>query len=82
MRRQRSRLGLPKAITALVHRLVRIFYAMMTKGEAYVKKTEADYEEQVRDRLEKQLRRRAEQLGFEVLKKADPTSDSVPSVEG
>jgi transposase len=71
LRRQRSRLGAPKAITALAHKLARIVYHLVRYGLAYVKQTEAAYAEQVRERLERQLRRRALELGFE-LKKIEP----------
>jgi transposase len=71
LRRQRSRLGAPKAITALAHKLARIVYNLLRYGVAYMKQTEAAYAEQVRERLEKQLRRRARELGFE-LKKLEP----------
>jgi hypothetical protein len=70
LRRQRSRLGAPKAITAAAHKLARIVYHLMRFGEAYVKQSEQDYAEQVRERLEKQLARRAKELGYE-LKKAE-----------
>ncbi len=73
LRRQRSRLGAPKAITAAAHKLARIVYNLMRYGLAYVKQEEAAYAEQVRERLEKQLRRRAKELGFE-LKKVEPTA--------
>src|SRR4051794_2424982 len=43
LRRQRSRLGAPKAITATAHKLARIVYHLMRYGEAYVKETEAAY---------------------------------------
>ncbi len=68
LRRQRSRLGAPKAITATAHKLARIVYHLMRFGEAYVKQTEEAYAEQVRERLEKQLRRRAKELGLEVIR--------------
>jgi hypothetical protein len=71
LRRQRSRLGAPKAVTALAHKLARIVYHLMRYGLAYVHQTEADYAEQVRARLEKQLHRRAKELGFE-LRKIEP----------
>jgi len=64
LRRQRARLGAPKAITATAHKLARILYNLMRHGIAYMKKEEAAYAEQVRDRLEKQLRRRARELGY------------------
>jgi len=66
LRRQRSRLGTPKAITAAAHKLARIVYYMMRFGVAYMKQTEDAYAEQVRGRMEKQLRRRAKELGYEL----------------
>ncbi len=68
LRRQRSRLGAPKAITATAHKLARIVYHLVRYGAAYVKETEEAYAGQVRERLERQLRRRAKELGFEVTK--------------
>ena len=68
LRRQRSRLGAPKAITATAHKLGRILYHLMRYGEAYVKRTEEAYAAQVRERLEKHLHRRARELGYEVKK--------------
>src|SRR6059058_4191352 len=61
LRRQRSRLGAPKAITATAHKLARIVYHLMRYGAAYVRREEAAYAEQVRERQEKQLVRRAKE---------------------
>ncbi len=66
LRRQRSRLGAPKAITAAAHELARIVYHLMRHGEAYMKQTEQEYAEQVRQRLERQLARRAKEMGYEL----------------
>ena len=74
LRRQRSRLGAPKAITATAHKLARIVYHLVRYGMAYVKQTESAYAEQVRQRLEKQLRRRAKELGFELKKVETPVA--------
>ena len=74
LRRQRSRLGSPKAVTATAHKLARIVYHLVRHGAAYVKQTEAAYAEQVRERLEKQLRRRARELGFEVTRIEPPAT--------
>jgi transposase len=68
LRRQRSRLGAPKAITATAHKLARIVYGMLRYGVAYVQQQEEKYAAEVRARLEKQLHRRARELGFEVRK--------------
>jgi hypothetical protein len=43
----------------------------MRHGVAYMRQEEAAYPEQVSERLEKQLQRRAKELGFE-LKKIEP----------
>ena len=66
LRRQRSRLGAPKAITAAAHKLAQVVYHRVRYGAAYVKKTEEAFAEQVRERLGRQLRRRARELGFEL----------------
>jgi transposase len=81
LRRQRARLGAPKAITATAHKLARILYNLMRHGIAYMKKEEAAYAEQVRDRLEKQLRRRAKELGYE-LQKIEPARQIVTMPDG
>ena len=47
----------------------------MRYGVAYVKKTEEAYAEQVRERLERQLRRRAKELGYEL----KPSGAPVPA---
>src|SRR5262249_14016498 len=74
LRRQRSRLGAPKAITATAHKSARVVYNLMRYGMAYVKQTEAAYAEQVRQRLEKQLRGRARELGCELHKSETPAA--------
>jgi transposase len=76
LRRQRSRLGTPKAITATAHKLARIVYHLVRFGEAYLQQTEEVYATQVRERLEKQLHRRARELGYTLTKieSAAPTA--------
>lgn len=78
LRRQRSRLGAPKAITATAHKLARIIYNLLRYGVAYMQQTEELYAEQVRQRLEKQLRRRAKELGYELQKIEAPEPASTP----
>jgi transposase len=75
LRRQRARLGAPKALTATAHELARIVYGLMRYGWAYVRQNEEAYAEQVRARLEKQLARRAKELGYE-LKKIEPAAQA------
>jgi transposase len=80
LRRQRSRLGAPKAITATAHKLARIIYNLMRYGVAYVQREEAAYAAQVRQRLEKQLHRRAKELGFSVVRIEPPPAEPSPEV--
>jgi transposase len=72
LRRQRGRLGAAKAITATAHKLARIVYHLLRYGVAYVQQTEAAYAEEHRQRLEKQLQRRARELGYELKKLETP----------
>jgi transposase len=72
LRRQRSRLGAPKAVTATAHKLARIVYHLVRYGAAYVKKTEDEYAAQVRGRVERAFHRRAKELGYEVRKVEPP----------
>jgi transposase len=82
LRRQRSRLGAPKAITATAHKLARIVYNLLRYGMAYVKQTEQAYAEQVRQRLEKQLHRRARELGYTLTKIESPATVEQIAADG
>ncbi len=48
----------------------------MRYGEAYVKRTEAEYAEQVRARLERQPARRARELGYELKRIEAPPAEA------
>ena len=75
LRRQRSRLGAQKAITATAHKLARIIDNLMRYGVEYMKKEEAAYAEEVRGRQEKSFHRKARELGYEVKKIEPPKSE-------
>jgi transposase len=77
LRRQRARLGAAKAITATAHKLARIVYHLVRFGEAYMKQTEEAYTTQVRERLGKQLHRRARELGYTLTKIETPETAPV-----
>jgi transposase len=68
LRRLRSRLGAPKAITATAHKLARIFYTVMRYGLGYQKRSEEEFVIEHRKRMEKNLQRRAKELGYELRK--------------
>jgi transposase len=80
LRRQRSRLGSPKAVTATAHKLSRIVYHLMRYGAGYVKQTEAAFAEQIRGRVERSFHRRAKELGYEV-RKVEPPAPAEAAAE-
>lgn len=65
-RRLRSKLGAPKAITAMAHRLARLVYRMLKYGQHYVDKGAEYYEQRNRQRQIEFLRKKAAQLGLQV----------------
>jgi transposase len=67
-RRMRTRLGTPKAITAAAHKLARIVYHLLTSRQSYDESTFAQCEIRHRIHLEANLRRRARDLGFDLVR--------------
>lgn len=65
-RRMAARLGAGRAITATAHKLARLIYAMLTKGEEYVERSQQQYEESMRRRTVSYLRRKAKALGYRI----------------
>ena len=63
-RRMRARLGPPAAITATAHKLARIIYFMLKERVPYHDFGAEFYEKQFRDRVLRNLNRRAAKLGF------------------
>ncbi len=63
----------PRANTATAHKLARMVYFMLTRGEAFVDQGQQHYEEQQRQRSVAALKRRAASLGF-VLSPAGTTA--------
>jgi len=66
-RRMKSRLGTPKAITAVAHKLAVIVFNMLKNGTEYIESGQDYYEEQYKDRIVKNLRNKAKSLGFELV---------------
>lgn len=65
-RRVAARMDRSKAITAVAHKLARIVYALLTTGQDYVDAGQDYYEERYRERVLRNLRRKAQELGFEL----------------
>jgi transposase len=66
-RRLCARMDKPRAVTACAHKLARLIYTMVTKGEEYVDQGQARYEERYREKVVKSLSRKASQLGFQLV---------------
>jgi transposase len=63
-RRLCTRMDKPRANTAVAHKLARMVYFMLRRGEAFVDQGQQRYEEQQRQRSIAALSRRATALGF------------------
>ena len=62
-----SRMDKPKAVTAAAHKLARLIYAMLTKGEEYTDQSQDYYEERYRQRVLHNLSQRANKLGMKLV---------------
>jgi transposase len=70
-RRLRSKLGAPKAITAMAHKLARIIYRMLRFGAEYVDKGIEAYESRYRQQQMKWLLRHAAALNLQLVPSSD-----------
>jgi transposase len=66
-RRLCARLDRAKAITAAAHKLARLIYTLLTKGEQYVDRGQQYYEERYRERVLFHLNRKAAALGLRLI---------------
>ena len=71
-RRLRTRLGAPKAITAMAAKLARLIYRMLNYGQEYVDKGMAQYERRYREQQIKLLTKKAAQHGFTLVPATNP----------
>ena len=61
-----TRMDKPRANTATAHKLARMVYFMLTRGQANVDQGQQHYEQLQRQRSIAALKRRAAALGFQV----------------
>ena len=66
-RRMKTRLGAPKAVTATAHKLARLYYSMLKYGTDYLDVGQEYYEQRYKSRVIQNLKKRAQQLGFELV---------------
>ena len=69
-RRLRTRLGAPKAITAMARKLACLFYRLLKYGQEYVDKGQQYYEARHREQQVRSVIKRAHQLGLQVAQSA------------
>src|SRR5947209_2789957 len=74
LRRLKARLGTPAALTATAHKLARIVYLALKHGLPYVRKSQQEYEAQMKEKQLKALKRKARQLGLELIEKPSAAS--------
>ena len=65
-------------MTATAHKLARIVYLALKHGMTYVRQNQEEYEAQMKEKQIKALRRKARQLGLEVVEKA--SASGAPAV--
>ena len=75
LRRKKAQLGAPKAITATAHKLARIICSMLRHGQTYADAGAEYYERQYQQRALRAAKRRAAQLGYQLV----PMPDAQPS---
>lgn len=66
-RRMCARMDKAKAVAAAAHKLARLIYTMLTKGEEYTDKGQDYYEERYRQRVLSQLTQRAKKMGMKLV---------------
>ena len=71
LHRSDSALGAPKAITATAHKLARLIYTMLRYGQEYVDAGAEYYERQYQQRALRAAKRRAAQLGYQLVLMSD-----------
>ena len=78
LHRKKAQLGAPKAITATAHKLARLIYSMLRFGQDYVDAGAEYYESQYQQRALRTAKRRAYQLGYQLV----PISDAADHILG
>jgi hypothetical protein len=70
LRRMKGRLGAQAAVTATAHKLARIVSLALKHGLTYVRQSQQEYEVRMKEQQIKALKRKARQLGLEIIEKA------------
>lgn len=73
-RRLRTKLGAPKATTAMARKLACLFYRLLTKGQQYTDKGAEYYESRHREQQIRTVLKRAKQLGLQLVQPQGQTA--------
>jgi transposase len=76
-RRMKARLGAPKAIVAVAHKLAVMIYNVIKNKSPYQEKGPLYFEKEYRERTERRLKRLAEQLGYVLTPKKQENGEIV-----
>lgn len=76
-RRLCARMDKAKAVTAAAHKLARLVYTMLTKGEEYVDQGQDYFEERYRERVLRNITQRAAKLGMTLVPAATGQMESI-----
>jgi transposase len=79
--RLKGRLGTQAAVTATAHKLARIVYLALKHGLTYVRRSQQEYEAQMKQKQIKALKLKARRLGLEIVEQAAgsvPTAPAAP----
>jgi len=76
LRRMKGRLGAAKAVTATAHKLARLIYTLLKHGQQYLDLGQDHYEQQYQQRVLRNLVRRADELGYQLVPIAAPVAQS------
>ena len=71
-RRMCARTDSPKAIAAAAHKLARLIYTMLTKGEEHTDRNQDYFEQRYRERVLHNLSRRANEMGMRLVAVEQP----------
>ena len=82
LRRKKAHLGAPKAITATAHKLARLIYSILRYGREYVDAGAQYYEREYQQRALRTAKRRAAQLGYQLVPMSDPLEDTTHTPPG
>ena len=69
--------GKPGAVTATAHKLARLVYSLLKNGTEYIDKGVEHYEMQYKQRIRKNMKKRAKQFGLKLVETVDSVETDI-----